>query len=558
MVLGCLSFAGNYLFARFFTLYDDDFIFTMPSFFLSWNDVWGNIKGSLLGWPQGRPLGFALAHLLSFTTNQSGALSLGYATGFALMLLNGCLLYKLATRFLSSPAALLTATVYLLYPIDNAKVILMHRVFMHMNVSVLLSALLLYTGGRRRTSYLIAPLCFLIYEPVFVVFLIAPLLVRSFKEFSWRRTVNHAVFWLIAASTMLFVRSRIGDPRVAETFGDIGTLLSRILMAIYVGLKTSIAGLTLRPFAALHATDAITWIVVLLCAGAFYQQSFRQEPNESPAQMSWILSSAQCTAIAGLAGLISGYLLCFRLDYWPPIMTIGRLSVFHGTGSIGAALLVGGIFGFTLELWPKLRRVLIAAASLYCGLLVSFGLEIQRSDYVRHSDQQAWFWHEIMKSSGEWKPGMVILVDISGQDSSRPFTSGMPLWWMVNFAPLILERMVDWPVAENNVAALPHPRVYGFVPNFETEPDGEALILKTPTWMGRSSWPRIANANFILFRFEHGGLCRITDPIKLGGLTLTPLPPSTAQPLKPSPFFEMLYSKRTDWDVVLKARNYPR
>lgn len=563
LLLALLAYAGNYLFGRFFGFYDDDFIFTVPPYGWSWSEAWAHITGSLRYWPQGRPVGFAVTHLVSYLSAQTSTLGLGYLIGFGIQLLNALLLYRLARHILPHPAALLGAAVFVLYPADTSKAILMHRVFIQLNLTFLLTALLCYTRGWRWLAYPIAALCFLTYEPVFFVFLLAPLLDAPPWRIPWRQSLTHGLLCVGIVGVLLFVRSQVGDQRVAETFEDPFITVSRIAQALWIGPKTVLTALLARPFEALYATDLLIWSPVLLCAGAFllvalYSRGKTTGPDSRRNYPLWV-------ACVGLAGLLLGYAVCFRLDYWPPIMTIGRLSGYHAAGSVGAALLVGGFFGWALERFPRLHRWLVAAAALYCGLLVSFGIEVQRIDYVKHTEQQARFWRNILDTSGRWKPGTAILVDIAGNDPSRPFTPGMPLWWTVNFAPIILERLVEWPAEW--AAASPqaekrtiYPRVYGFLESFETAPDGDAVTVKTPPWLGPSAWPTIRDREFIYFRFKHNRMVRVTGPVTIGGREFQPMG-ELADPLpllRTSKFHDTWFDRESQWQTIRDARNYPR
>jgi hypothetical protein len=564
LVLAALLFAGNFLYARLFGIYDDDFIFTLPAFSWTWPEARAHIGNAFCYWPQGRPVGFGLTHLVSYVSAQASSLGLGYLIGFAIILLNAVLLHRLARSFLSTPAALLVAAVFILYPADTSKAILMHRINLHLNLTFLLVALLCYVGGRRWQAYLIAPLSFLVYEPVFLVFLLAPLLVSSFKEASWKRCLTHGLLCTASMAAILVLRNQIGDPRVGETFGDPVEVVQRIAQALFIGPKVALTAMVARPFEALYATDALLWIAVLLCAGAFV--SVARGEDQSIESGTATRATALWIAGVGAIGLLLSYLVCFRSDYWPPVMTIGRLSGYHAAGSVGASLMIGGLFGFALEFRPRMRQWLIAAAALYCGLLVSFGIEVQRIDYVKHTEQQAGFWRNIIDTSGEWKPDTVILVDISGNDSSRPFTPGMPLWWTVNFAPTMLEHLIEWPAewaaqpSPRNISGLKYPRVYGYMDNFATASEDDAITVKTPAWMGSDYWPRVRDGKFIFFRFEGGRMARVTGPVTIGGREFVPMNRLAipAPQLPTSSFYSLLFVRETEWQTILKARNYPR
>ena len=562
---GLTIFCGNFLFARLFAVYDDDFMY-LPAFSWTWEEAWAQVYQDFITWPQGRPLAYGLGHLIFFLTAKTQSLGLSYLTGFLFLLLNAILLNRLVRPFLSNVASLLAVTVFILYPADTSKIILMMRVFAQLNLTFLLVALLMYVRGWRWQSYLVAALCFMTYEPTFLPFLLAPLLVSTFREVSWRRVLQHILICGGIMMLLLVLRSHLGDPRLCKTIDSPLEAISRICQALWIGPRVALTALLLRPLEALIRTDPILWVVVLLCSGAFYLLSCYLEKKEGEDHQARPVSSLPWIATVGAVGLLLGYALCFTEDYWPPIMTIGRISGYHATGAVGASLLVGALFGLALEKLPRLRPCLIVGAAAFCGLLVSFGVEVQRIDYIKHADQQSRFWRTVLETSAEWKPDTVIMVDISGDDPSRPFTPGMPLWWTVNFAPLILEHLVDWPAEWEVITpagsprALKYPRAYGFLESMETVWEGDVLTIKTPAWLGSPWWPRIRDGQFILFRFVGGRMVRASEPIKLGGRYIMPMGRATEDgvSLPQSRVFRLLFEKETNWRTIQKAKNYPR
>jgi len=563
LVLGLLLFAGSFLYAHAFRLYDDDYVAVVPAFFWSKRDLWHQIVSALTQWPQGRPIGVALNSVVAFLTAQSATLATGYASGFCVLLLNGALLYRLAIRFLPVPGALFSAAIYLLYPIDTSKALLMFRVTNHFNVTFLLCALLAYVYGRRVVAYVLATVCFLIYEPFFPIFLIAPLLVSSRREVSLKKVLLHGAIWAGIAGLLLYARLRLGDPRIGESFHDVNETVGRILQALYIGPGMVAISLVRRPLEALLHSDGLQWIVGLFSAVVLYR-TFSKEAPSAPANTP-LRERSMWMMIAGVAGLFLGYALNFRSDYWPPVMTIGRFSGVHAAGSIGCALAAGGFLTW-LGTWVADRRwLLYAGAAAYCGLLVSVGIEVQRVDYLQHAEQQKMFWDQILETSNEWQADTMILVDVSGGDPGRPYTPGNQIWWVVNFAPTMLERLVEWP--ENWPSAKPEtarsssdrPRVYGFDPGFETISDADGVIVKQPAWLSSAYWPRIADRKFIYFRFVNGRMVRETKPVSIGGRLFTPMEQgSRVQVLRRTGFYEMLFGRKDGWPSIATGRNFPK
>src|SRR5260221_4676092 len=154
---------ANYLFANHFGIYDDDYIWVMTLPPMDWNfsHTLGEIKRIWPEWVsvyQGRPLGFSLNILMAFYSGKLPSLVWGYAVGYGIFLTNGVLLFIFARRLMPWTGALVAVLCYVTFPPDASKVILMHRQ-LHLSMTFLLIALLLYQQKRMVWAYLVSGLC---------------------------------------------------------------------------------------------------------------------------------------------------------------------------------------------------------------------------------------------------------------------------------------------------------------------------------------------------------------------------------------------------------------
>ena len=556
LLLALLGLVGNYLYVRSFGIYEDDYFYTIPAFQWSGGECWAFMRHHLLAWTQGRPIGYAANDLITWLSARGNSLELGYAFGAALLVTNTLLCYRLAATWFAPLGAFAAAAVYCLNPADTAKVILMHRSFLLLGSTFLLSAFLAYRLQRLWLAYLAAAAALLTYETFFFPFLAAPLLLLSWKEFSWRRLLGHgAICGAILVLVILIRRSR-GDGRISETLGSLREVTDKAAHAVLLGPWTCLRLLVLRPWDALRSSSPGQWLVMLSVIGATVAvfpgtAALAALRNGREKILSFLLFGVGCLVLLAL-----GYVVAIRPDNYPPVVTIGRLSGFNAPSALALGLLVGALVTLLAGVLPR-PRVIAAVTGLLLGTLVSFGLEVQRVDYVTNWQQQRAFWATLLADSGEWDSGAVVLVQIEG-GAGRPCTPGFPPFWMVNYPPLLAERLVVPPAARPGGTFLP-PHVFGFHLGTKVADVPAGRQLQTPPWSDAALWPVVADGRFLSYDFANGHLARRTAPFTLDGHVLTPkpLPAAPLPPLANTHLYQVLFGAPPAWPSIGSARNYP-
>lgn len=548
-----LNFLANYIYSDLFSMYDDDLMYirTMLGGYDNWFE---SAVESLVGYVQGRPLAYLATHSIFFVSGSFGGLKLGYLIGLVFITINAYLLYRVLINMIGPFAAIFAGLLYVVFPTDNSKAIVLYAAFNHLNVMILLFSVLLYRNKRIVLSYFLSSACFLIYEPAYLLFLLAPIFTK--EKFDFRRFVFHGFACVFTVVILLCVRKMFGDPRINETFSSVGEIVNRVLLALVVGPKTVLITLFERPIEAIQRINPLTVMPFIIFMGIFRTIGLSIGLGQKKIDID--AKTILTVILGGFVGVLLAYALCFRDDYWPPIMSVGRISGYHNTASVAFACLLAGLIGLLLHILPRFREAIVTFSAIYIGLLLMFGVEIQRIDYVAHKFQQKEFFDEVIDTSNEWNEETVVLVDISGWDSGLPSTPGMPLWWTVNFAPLMLQHFVFMPAewkSDNR-----YPRVYGILETFEVESIGDTTVIKTPPYLGPDWWPKISGDNFVLFHFKNGRMQRTFKELNFGGVKMCPMPIKTDESVKleKTDFYDRMFSLKTKWDTIKRARNYPR
>lgn len=249
------------------------------------------------------------------------------------------------------------------------------------------------------------------------------------------------------------------------------------------------------------------------------------------------------------------YVLWIPNDYFPPIVGIGRLTGEHAGAAVAAGLTGAGLAGWLLSIPQGPKKFCALAFSCYCGALTSFGVHIQRSEYVAYWDETKNFWNNLLPRIQDVAEGDVILVEQSADSRVLPVTQGFSIWSEEFNFPVILPYFVNFPSGWKTI-----PRVYGIWPQIPFQNEGEAMRLNTPTW-NRSIWPTIRSGNFIYFRVSDGRLDRITQGVEIGGRIFQPKLANQGKlsPLKLSDLYLNLTSEPNskDWFTLRNAKSYP-
>ena len=182
----------------------------------------------------------------------------------------------------------------------------------------------------------------------------------------------------------------------------------------------------------------------------------------------------------------------------------GRDPRVHAAGVIGASLLVGSVMLAAVRLGgPRGRRTVVALAlALWSGLMVSYGLDVQR-DYVRAWDLQKEFWTHLVRLIPDVGDGTVILVDPTGLQDTRQIGAN---YWNL---PRVLGQLYTFPREWDAI-----PRVYRMVPGWEDRVVTKDLRLRideTTTFSPGSTYGVFDPSNAMLIVQGPDGLTRLAE-----------------------------------------------
>jgi hypothetical protein len=552
-----IAFFAHFILFPQFGIYEDDYILTLPLTNISAAGLPGYLWSALTHPTFGRPINFFFRGLIFFATIRDGHLQPGFLFSLLLICANGYLFFLLIRRQLGFRAGFVGSIFYLLYPVDTSRQILMHQTDMHLGATIVLLAFLLFQNQKVLWAFLVAAISLLVCEWWYLPFLAAPLIFPRRNRVALRDFLLHTVIFFAVAACVFFGRSLSGEQRTHQVMNDVAHLALRILGACSLGPIISAKEAILRPIdGALHAEPYGYFLgvvsAVLLVLVLWHARSIASDERQMEMKKRWLW----LMFLGGILAWSFSYFLSFLDDYYPPVMTIGRLSAVHTAGTIGAAT----CFAICFELaYQALRRrffwPLVITLSVYFGSLVAFGVHIQITEYVANRNQQKEVWKAIIRQIPDINEGEVVLFEESADRAVMPVTEGFGPFAEVNYFPMALPYFVDFPKIWHEI-----PRVYGVWPGCAFDDVAQGRKLHTPVW-APTIWPVIRDGHFIYLRVEGGQLRRVEGPVQILGREFRPKAnsPEGAKPLQFSSLFQNIFGEPDSrkWFTVRDAKNYP-
>jgi hypothetical protein len=560
--LVCLvAFIAHFIFLPDFGLYEDDLIYVLPTLPWHFSDWIQYLVTTVPTCPQGRPIYYALQPTLTFFLFKLGGLELCHLFSGFIVAMNGVLALLLLQRLISREAALVGALVFVLFPIDTSRQLLMHQGALLLPMTVLLGSLHLYVRERRVTATILASLLLLTYESFYLPFLVAPLLCKEKGARLLKRCVIHSLVFFSVAGGVLLARSFLGEQRARDVLQNGGDTISKIIQACLEGPWMGAKFLMTRPIDAWRHSSPLGIVIALFVFSLILVALWRLSPRPhrpSPAPISYSSSYLGLLAAAGIIAWSVSYLLSFRPDYFPPIVSIGRLTAVHTVASLGAAITVGCCFQALINLSSRpLRIAAILAASFMIAGMTAFGVQIQRSEYADYWEQQKRFLIALIDAIRDVREGDVVILEFSTDPQVIPATKGFGLYDQVVYGPLVLPYFIKFPDTWKS-----KPRVFTYWPEgtkAEETPNG--LRLELPTW-DSTLWPVLTRDNLIYLKVEASKIIRVAGEVEICDrkFEARPSPTVLPRPLVWSDIFQDLIKpdEAKHWMTIREAVNYPR
>jgi hypothetical protein len=554
--IGVILFLSHFLLVAEFGLYEDDYFYVLPRIAGNFHEFTTYFFSALTHPIQGRPLLAPLQGALAFFGYHAGGLPFCHLISFVFLWLSAGLLYQLLSQKLSKRAAFLGALLLVLFPLDTSRQILMHQMATVIPTTILLCAFHLHASRRFILSYLVAATLLLAYESIFLPFIVAPFFLEDQPRKLIKRLIVHAIIFSAIIGIVFGARALIGEQRAVETTSHLSEEIPKILWSSVANPALGVWAIATRPIDALMHSRSEGYIIAVLAGLTTFVvlRGFRGNDTADPRAQRMIGWRILC---AGVIAWIMAYALDFRPDYYPPGITIGRLSAIHGIAGFGVALVFAAIVWLWADSLPHLYSTVFEIGScLFIGGLAAFGFHIQGSEYVASWQQQRDFWLGLVPLIQDARSGDKIVLQIEYRRHGLiPYTQGFTADEVTVYPNLAFPYFVDFTADPKQP-----PTFHGYADYTKiTEENGE-VIIQSP-WFSPARFAHIRGDNLILLRAQDGMLRRVGGEASLGGHTLFARPAAsvTGSSVKMSGLFWNLFepSSSTSWFTLRSAKSHP-
>jgi hypothetical protein len=512
-----VTFVAHFVFFPLFGIYSDDYILTLPTMGRSWHDFIEALRNAWIYPNMARPLNHFLRAFIFFFTVRNGHVAPGFLLSWVLVSGNAILLFALIRRILPYATALIGSLVFVLFPLDTSRQILMHQTDLLLAVFLLLLCFRLYVGGRYLAAYALVTISLINLESLFPPFLAAPILLAGIEgATSWKRffkkQIIHGVILAVLFGLFVLGRFAIGEERARDVALKPVDTIGRMIRLAVEGPWHGVEALVQRPLdGALHCDARLLPYVLLTIVLTAWGLSRRGHQNHTKTEVSSSSPEAVrrrpalCVFLGGLLVWSLSYVLWVPDDYFPPTVNIGRETGMHAAAAVGAGLVAAALAEWVRSFSFTPKRVLGLIFSCYCGALVAFAVQIQLTEYVTYWDQTKRFWNILLDQIRDVQDGEVVLVQQSFDSRVMPVTKGFGEFEQESYFPMALPCFVDFPATWKQ-----KPRVYGLWEGCGHDNLDDSIKLHTPIW-APSIWPTIRSGNFIYFRVKNGRLERVNN-----------------------------------------------
>jgi hypothetical protein len=572
--IGVILFLSHFLLVTEFGLYEDDYFYILPHITENFREFAAFFVSTVTHPPQGRPLFTCLQGALAYFGYHAGGLVFCHLISFVFLWLSAGLLYQLLQKKLSHRAAFLAALLLVLFPLDTSRQILMHQMATVTTTTVLLCAFHLYVTRRFVLSYLVAATLLITYESIFLPFIVAPFLLDDQPRKLVQRFLIHTIVFVAIVGIVFGSRALLGESRALETSSHLADEIPKMVWSCIASPALGIWAIIARPVDALMHSRGEGCIVALLAglttffllralwgkgetsdsapgdvgvlgaAGVFPRDS-------APRRTVWLI------LCGGMISWVIVYALDFRPDYYPPGITIGRLSAMHGIAGFGAALVVAAMVSLLIDLVPQRLRIGIdIGGALFVAGLAAFGFHIQDTEYVASWQQQRDFWLGLVPLIQDAQPNDNIVLQIEYRRHGLiPYTQGFTADEMTVYPNLAFPYFVDFPGDRQQ-----SPTFHGYADYTKIIEENGETIIQSP-FFSPARFAHIHGNNLILLRAQDGMIHRVQGEVTLGGHTMfaRPMGPVTGNPIKMSRLFWELFepSSSSSWFTLRSAKSAP-
>ena len=408
ILIPAAAWVANFLHFTAFGFYEDDwYYFAQP--YLAAPAAWfGQLKQDILQFDLGRPLQNLSMYFFGWVGAALSSISALYLIAFAFLAASALLMYRVLRQRFPRLFATVATLLFVMSPLTSIKAFLNYALTIGPGFTFLFLAILLYGRRQRLLSLVPAAAAVLTYEPLFLVYLAAPLFRRGKLSRRRKELAAHLAICAAMLAAYVMARSLSAESRVAAiSTGPLATA-GRMLRAWLFFTASSFASYLYGAYVGLREANLEAILYLLVCFVPALLLLHRLWParrgSYNAARRRWWLWNG---VVLGLAVTALGYgLAYFHLSDTSHFPLSGRDTRVSGAASFGSSLLIAGALAYLSELRPKMgRRVAVS----FLAVLFLYSFAVQR-DFVKAWSDQRSFLTQAMLLSPDAERDSLLLV----------------------------------------------------------------------------------------------------------------------------------------------------
>ena len=443
LILFIYFFIATYLsfFYQFneFGLYEDDF----ASAHLYGNNLKEKFqltKEIFTKFPMGRPITFFSLKVLTSIIFEFFGIKGLYLFCCLILSINAHLIYLILIRCgLDNICSILGALLFIFFPSDTLKMLIVRGFAVHLSILICLLATLLYLNNKKLTSYILFFVSLLTYENGIFIFLFASAL--KHKSLSIKNNFKHVLYVALTIILVILIRKYIGSGSRVQQFINLYDISNYIkfIYATVGGFIFSIKNFYEKLF--LIFTNFKSWMYLPLVF--FIISTIFIYVKYTNSQFKIEYTSALTLSLVGIFSWITGYLIMAGHRYDSIFVSYGRITSVHSASAFGFSIFFSSFIFFLKSKFPNsvIKNVSLVLTFLLCINLFLFG-NVMQDKITQSWKNSKKLYYEVNKIE-DWQDGNLIL--IPNYYNNNKFVLGTA--WSTY---LVLELIYKFPENWNN------------------------------------------------------------------------------------------------------------
>ena len=405
-VLGT-GWIANFLHFTAFGFYEDDWYYFAQPYLVPAASWFAQLRQDIIQFDLGRPLQNLSMYVFGYAGAAISSIGALYLLAFAFLALSAALMYRVLRLRFPVLFATVATLFFLLSPLTTIKQFLNYALTVGPGFSFLFLAILLYGQHRSVAAVVSAAAALLTYEPLFLLYLAAPVFRRGKRARRRREILAHLALCVALLLIYFLARKLSAETRVAAISSSPLTTIGLALRSWALFTASSFKSYVYAVYVGIRELSLEPLVYCALCLAPALLVLFRLWPAKSgrcaARRKWWLWNGVVLGAILTALGYGLAYFHLADTSHFP---LSGRDTRVSGAASFGSSLMVAGLFALAAEFRPRVARM---TTGVLLAILFLYSFVVQR-DYIKAWTDQRRFLTQAMLLSPDVQPDSYFIV----------------------------------------------------------------------------------------------------------------------------------------------------